>query len=143
MIRAAIAMTGLIPTLHGSAALACGHCVEDKIAAVYDHALIMQALAQKQQIAFFAFDGNFPADEMTRKSIEALAKSVQGIEKNSVRVSVELGALCLVFDPRRQSFAAIQSSLEKKLMEKKLTLLLIKIVDQPEKVKSVVPGKAL
>ena len=140
MLRIALAIAGLLLALHGSAAFACGHCVEDKIAAVYDHALITQALAQKQQVVFFAIDGNFTANEVTRKSIETIAKSVEGIEKNSVRVSVELAALCVVFDPKRQSFAAMQKSLDKKMAEKKLTLLLLKIMDQPEKISSARPA---
>jgi hypothetical protein len=135
-MRAATIAAGLVLALHASLALACGHCVEDKIAAVYDHALVMQALAQKHQVAFFAIDGNFPVAEATKKSIEAIAKSVEGIDKNSVKASVELSALSLAFDPERQSFAAIQKSLDKKLAEKKMTLSLIKIMAQPEKIKT-------
>ena len=30
-----------------SAAHACGYCIEDKIAAVYDHAVVTRAAAQK------------------------------------------------------------------------------------------------
>ena len=40
-----------------SAALACGYCVEDKIASTYDHALVTQALAHKHHVAFFHIDG--------------------------------------------------------------------------------------
>lgn len=129
-MRAAIAAAGLMLALHGSAAHACGHCVEDKIAVVYDHALITQALARQQQIAFFAIEGNFAASEANRKAIEANAGSIDGVEKNSVRVSVEQAALALVFDPKRQSLAAIQKALEKKLADKKMRLLLLKVMDR-------------
>src|SRR3982750_1452609 len=38
-------------------AAACGYCVEDKIAATYDHAVVTQAFARKHQVAFFHVDG--------------------------------------------------------------------------------------
>ena len=56
---------------------------------------------------FFLIEGNFPADELTRKKIQAIAKSVKVIGKNSVTATVESDALSLVFDPRRHSFATI------------------------------------
>ena len=46
----------LISVLAGEA-LACGYCVEDKIATVYDHAAVTQARAQKQTTVYFAIDG--------------------------------------------------------------------------------------
>ena len=38
-------------------ALACGHCIEDKIAAVYDYALVTQATARNHEVVFFALAG--------------------------------------------------------------------------------------
>ena len=39
-------LVALAAALVAGPAQACGYCVEDKIAAVYDHALVSQALAQ-------------------------------------------------------------------------------------------------
>jgi hypothetical protein len=41
---------------------ACGYCVEDKMAAAYDHAVVSRALAQQHHIAFFHVDGSSPRD---------------------------------------------------------------------------------
>ena len=50
-------------------ALACGYCVEDKIAAVYDHATVTHALAQKHQVAFFHVEGALAPGAARRRRI--------------------------------------------------------------------------
>ena len=54
-------------------ALACGYCVEDKMAAVYDHATVTRALAQKHQVAYFHIDGELPPGPATKRALEELA----------------------------------------------------------------------
>jgi hypothetical protein len=132
LARAAV----LLAALHASAAFACGYCVEDKVAAVYDHAVAMQAFSQKHQVAFFGIDGPLIVNDASRREIEALAKSVAGLDQGSVRVSVESAALSVAFDPRHISFATVQKSLEKKLAAKKLSLLPMRVMDEPAKLKS-------
>ena len=53
---------GMATALQSPGALACGHCVEDKIAAVYDHAMVTRSLAVKHRVAFFAIDGALATD---------------------------------------------------------------------------------
>lgn len=103
-------------------ALACGYCVEDKIAAVYDHAAVTQARAQKQTVAYFAIDGAIRDD---RLQLEKVVQAVPGVQKGSARVSVELSSLAVVFDPRRASLAAVQRALEARLRPLGLSLLLL------------------
>ncbi|HEX7055427.1 MAG TPA: hypothetical protein VF211_16000 [Burkholderiales bacterium] len=105
-----------------SSALACGYCVEDKIAAVYDHAAVTQAKARKHTVVYFAIDG------VIRDSPARLAKivhSVPGVQKGSARVSAEFSALAVSFDPRATTLPALQSSLEKALKPRGLELLLL------------------
>ena len=47
-VRGVLGAAGILLVLQGTAG-ACGICVEDKIAAVYDHAIVTQALGRKQQ----------------------------------------------------------------------------------------------
>jgi len=136
-MRNFIGSAALLAALHASSAFACGYCVEDKIAAVYDHAAAMQAFGQKHQVAFFGIDGPLIVNDATRREIEALAKSVAGLDQGSVRVSVESAALSVAFDPRHISFATVQKSLEKKLAAKKLSLLPMRVMDEPAKLKTV------
>ncbi len=106
---------------------ACGYCVEDKIAAVYDHAAVTQALSAKHVVVFFAIDGKLVAGERTRSAIEAIARSAPGVDRGSVRVSVELASLALAFDARRTSLAAAQNILDKKLAPMELSLLAMQV----------------
>jgi hypothetical protein len=101
-------------------ASACGYCVEDKIAAVYDYAAVRQAAARHQTVAYFAIDG---AIRDTRQRLEFLLGQTRQIR--SARVSVESASLAVVFDPRRAPLAAVQRALEDKLRPLGLSLLLL------------------
>ena len=83
-----------------SAALACGYCVEDKIASTYDHALVAQALARKHHVAFFHIDGPLVPGEGTKRWLESVAASTAGVDKGSTRVAVDTLTLSVAFDPR-------------------------------------------
>ena len=110
--RAAIALAAL---LAAGTAFGCGHCVEDRIAAVYDHALVQRTHAGRHQIAWFAWDGPLARDEVSRRRILALVESVPGVDKGGVRVSVEPGAIAVAFDPRRSSGAAVVAAVGARL----------------------------
>src|SRR5690242_20511401 len=98
-------------------AAACGYCVEDKIAAVYDHAALQQAKAHRQSVVYFAIDG---AIRDPGKVLEKTIESAPGVQKGSVRVSVEAAALAVAFDPGRTPLAALQRALEQKLKSRGL-----------------------
>lgn len=108
--------------LFAGEALACGYCVEDKIAAVYDHAAVSEAAARRQSVAYFAIDGGIRG---TREHLLKTVASVPAVQKGSARVSVESGSLAIVFDPRRASLAVVQRALEERLRPLGLSLLLL------------------
>ena len=114
-----------------AAALACGYCVEDKIAAVYDHAAVTRAIEEKHTIVFFAIDGPLKPGDATRGKIQAIARSAQGVDRDSVRVSVDLATLAVAFDPRRANLAAVQGALDRRLAPLGLSLLAIRVMDRP------------
>jgi hypothetical protein len=114
-----------------SAALACGHCVEDKIAGVYDHAAVTKAIGEKHTVVFFAIDGTLKPGQPMRMKIEKIAASVPGVDKGSVRVSMELASLALAFDPRRASLVQVQKALERTLAELGLSILAMRTMDSP------------
>lgn len=122
-LRAALLALLLAPP----AALACGVCVEDKIAAVYDHAGVQQALAAKRTVVFFAIDGKLVAGEASKRSIARLARATPGVDAKSVRVSVELASLALAFDPRQANLAAVEKSLDARLAPLGLSLLTMQV----------------
>jgi hypothetical protein len=112
-------------------AWACGYCVEDKIAAVYDHASVTRSLAAGRTVVFFALEGELKHGAATRARIEKLAATVPGIEPDSVRASTDVAALALAFDPKRTSFAEVQKALERKLAAQRLSLLALRVMDRP------------
>ena len=103
-----------------AAAQACGYCVEDTVAAVYDYGLHQRTLALKHEIAFFAWDGPINRDDATRRNIAQAVESVAGVDRGSVRVSMEPAALALAFDPRKSSAGAMQTAISQRLGQLKL-----------------------
>lgn len=130
-------LAGLMLALCSTTALACGHCVEDKIAAVYDHARVMQALDRKHHVAFFAIDGMLTLADGASRALETLAESAIGVDKGSAHASAESAALAVAFDPKRTTFAAVQKTLERKFAGRKLTLQPLRLMDKPAQMKAV------
>jgi hypothetical protein len=129
-MRAACGLLGLLLTLGaGAPAQACGHCVEDKVAAVYDHAVEKAARTAHHHVAYFAIEGTLVNTVAVKRSIEAVLTTQDGIDKASVRVSMELAALSFSFDPRRAALATAQAAIERKLAPQKLGLTMLKVVD--------------
>jgi hypothetical protein len=120
----------------GGEAAACGYCVEDKIAATYDHAVVTRALQRGQHLAFFHVDGPEPRPEATRRALEHAA-SMPGVDKASVRISADLLTLSLAFDPRHVPLAAIVERLDRRLSARKLSVLPLRIMERPADLTSV------
>ena len=112
-------------------ALACGYCVEDKIAAVYDHATVTRALAQKHHVAYFHIEGALVPGAATKRALEAIANSMNGTDQGTARASVESTALSVAFDPQRTTVASLQAALERKLAAKNNSLMLLQVLDRP------------
>lgn len=108
---------------------ACGHCVEDKIAAVYDYAVLSGAQAARRHVAFLAIDGKLVNDAKLRRTITDTVGATAGVDRASVRVSLDLGALSFAFDPRRASLGAIERGLGQRLAPLGLRLTEMKVFD--------------
>jgi hypothetical protein len=55
------------------------------MAAVYDHATVTRALAQKHQVAFFHIDGALAPGAETKRALEALANAANGVDRGTAR----------------------------------------------------------
>ena len=111
-------------------ALACGFCVEDKMAAVYDHAAFTRAIGRKHHVAFFHVDGTLVPGAATKRALESLANGANGVDAGTARVSIESAALSVAFDPQRTTLASLQAALERKLAAKGNSLMLIQVMDR-------------
>ncbi len=131
-------VVGIVSAGIASTVIACGFCIEDKIAAVYDHAVATRSFAQKHQVVFFAIDGTIPRGGGSRRTLEAIIESVVGVDKGSARVSVESGSLSAAFDPARAPFAVMERALSRKLAARGLSIGTLRVMDKPAELKPVV-----
>ena len=111
-----------------SHALACGYCVEDKIAATYDHAVVTKALAAKHQVAFLHVEGA----AASRRALEAAIYSAPGVDRGTVRVSSDLFTVSFAFDPSKATLGAIHARAEKKLAPARISLMPFEVMDRPK-----------
>ena len=118
-----------------SLAFSCGHCIEDRIASVYDYAIISKAVSEKHTVAFFALEGPLVANEDSKQKIKSMVEQINGIDSKSIKISLDTAALSVAFDPGRISYAALLDLLEKKLVSKKLSLFPLDTVTQMPKLK--------
>ena len=120
-------------------AIACGFCIEDKIAAVYDHAVVTRAVAQGHQVAFFAVEGDISPGEGSQRALKAIAESLAGVDKGSARVSVEAASISVAFNPARVPAEELEIKLGRKLAGKGLKAGIMRIMEKPSEFK--VTGK--
>jgi hypothetical protein len=88
-------------------AFACGTCVEDKVAATYDHATVQRAAAAGRLMVFCELAGPWDAAKL-----KAAARRVPGLDAASLRWSREPAALSFALDPGRQSAGAAVLALQ-------------------------------
>jgi hypothetical protein len=99
-------------------ASACGACVEDKVAATYDHAVVQGAAAHGRVVVFCELKG--PIQPAT---IRKAAAGVRGLEPASVRISGNPGALSFVLDPARQTPKAAVAVLQQRLPTTRVSIV--------------------
>jgi hypothetical protein len=109
----------IVLLLASGPAAACGYCVEDKIAATYDHAVVTGALAKRHQVAFLHVDGTVPS----RRALEEAVYSAPGVDRGTARVSADLLTVSFAFDPARATLGAIHARIEKRLARHGVSLL--------------------
>lgn len=127
----------LLANLVCGTALACGYCVEDKIASAYDHALVTRALGAGHRVAFYHLEGPLAQDAATRRAIVAAAESAPGVDKGSVRVAPETLTLSFAFDPRRTSLAAAEKAIDHRLASRRLSLYPLRVIEKPAELKEI------
>jgi len=125
------ALIGAALLAASTAALACGYCVEDKIAATYDHAVVTQAFARKHHVVFLHVDGAAPS----RAALERAAQAAPGVDAGSVRVAADLLTVSFAYDPARAKLGAIQARMEKAL--KGVSLMPFEVIERPGQLKSL------
>lgn len=108
--RAARVITVALAAFAPAASLACGACVEDKIAATYDHGVVQQAVANGDVMVFCEVAGSLDAQRL-RQAV----RHVRGVKRQSVRVSAQPPALSFAVDPSVRSPQAAVDAAQRSL----------------------------
>ena len=85
--------------LLSSNVFACGYCLQDRIASVYDHVLVAKTKQLNQKMLYLVWDGPAARDETTKRHLIAIASRIQGVTKGSVRVALEPPTIGLAYQP--------------------------------------------
>lgn len=86
---------------------ACGTCVEDKVAATYDHAVVQRAAAAARSVVYCEIEGQWD-----RARLEAAARRIRGVDASSLRFSREPAALSFAVDTRQQRVQAAAMAIQ-------------------------------
>lgn len=112
-MRFAVAALALLTVGLAAPAAACGYCIDDKVAAAYDHAVVERAQAQGHELAFLSLEFARPVTRDTEAAIKKAIEQIPGVDRDSVRVALEAGGLSLAFDPKRRPAGAVLDALDR------------------------------
>ena len=116
----AVALASLVPL----AAAGCGACIEDKVAATYDHAVIQRATAKRQQVVFVGVDGPVEAARIDRAVAHA---RVPGVVPGTLRTSASPAAFSFVLE-RTENPAHAVAAFRTAVNDARADLTLLRIV---------------
>jgi hypothetical protein len=126
MRRAPILIATAIAVCAANGSWACGACVEDRIAATYDHAVVLAAIAKRQQVVFVAVDGPTNAEKIAARTLAATFK-VRGVKTSSLRTSIAPQAFSFALDAAQDPEAAV-AGFRKAIGDSSARLTLVRIV---------------
>ena len=107
--------------------LACGVCIDDKVAATYDHAVVTRAVARHQLMVFGEIAGAVDMKVATSRIARA-APEVPGIDRRSVRTSLAPAAFSFALDPAARAPDAAVAELQKRLHVPGATLVVLRVM---------------
>lgn len=110
--------------------VACGVCLQDKVAATYDHAVVQRAAAQHRVVVFAEPRAPVEAGALA-KAVGAAAARVPGVDATSVRTNAAPASLSFAFDPSRGQPRDVLASIRKTAGVKGLELDLLEVVKSP------------
>jgi len=124
-----LALAGMLFLSPAAAVLACGHCVEDKVAAAYDHSVIVRALDRRREVAFLGIEGPVAASPAFQRELRDALESLGGIDRGTARVSPDAASLSFAYDPARGKLGPIMRALERKLAPRGLSISLLRVIN--------------
>ena len=124
MSRGLVAVLGMAAL---GTAMACGVCIEDKIAATYDHAMVTRARAQGRIVVFAEPRANVEAGTLAQK-LSSAAAHARGVDPASVRTSQAPASLAFALDPKVASTTAALNAIRKAAGISRLELVELRVI---------------
>jgi hypothetical protein len=125
-VRTRQVLLAMALALRAPSPLACGICVEDQIAATYDHEVLVRAEAAGRDVMYAAVRGRNAgaprSDAMIRQAIGA----VSGVDRNSIRLSLLPPAASFAWDSKRHGSGAVLRAVNGRLAGSGLTLVALR-----------------
>ena len=128
-MSARVALAVLLLATQGPVALACGYCVEDKLAATYDHRVVTSAMERGRAMVFTEVAGMERAEHGFAPALVATVEAVPGVNRGTVRISAAPAAVSFSFDADRYAVASAVSEINRRLAGQNITLTVLRIVD--------------
>ena len=98
MMRARVVLLSAALWVLAGPAVACGVCIEDKVAVTYDHAVVIDATARRHVVVFAAVEAKGDAQRAAR-DVKSAAVRVRGVDRETVRAAASPAALSFAIDP--------------------------------------------
>jgi hypothetical protein len=115
-------------------AYACGHCVEDKVAATYDYTVLTRAARGGHVVVFAEIRGPAAgAGPALKMFIARTLAATPGVDGGTVRVSLDPPAASFACDPARHAPNALLASVNPHLATRGLRLVVIEIDRGPRR----------
>ena len=106
-------------------ARACGVCVEDKMAATYDHKLVARALDRGHQVVFTELSGP-PLTATQWQLLGRTTHSVRGVMRGTVRTSKSPMGLSFEIDPDATAAPAAIAEINRRMDKHPIRVSLIR-----------------
>ena len=119
---------GLFFPVYLPVAFACGYCIEDKIAATYDHQVITKAVSMGHAVAYAEIVGMPGLSTAAEKEIAGIVEKVPGVDLGAVRISLETPALSFAYDPRHFTSYSLLLQINRNLAPQRVRVSLIRII---------------
>ena len=129
MVTRTSMVAGVLLSVQAVPASACGYCVEDRVAATYDFALVSRALDPRHEVVFLGIQGPHLADRMTAEGIARVLAPVGGVDAGSVKVSISAEWLWFTYDPARIGLAPLLAGVDEALARTGLVSTLLRVLD--------------
>lgn len=108
------------------AAQACGICLEDKVAATYDHEIVTKATASRNVVVFAAVEARVETAMLGRR-LKSATSRVRGIDGASVRFAAAPPSLSFALDPKVRTPEDALAAVGKAAATPGLKLTLLKV----------------